>query len=76
MLLGDQVGCYYAGLVGERVDFSVRLFSPIHEAELDTSVVGASFKVNDRSERSFFVIPNFGITTQINKKVWGWYPTI
>ena len=58
------------GLVGERGDFSIRLFSPIREAELDTSVVGANFKVNSESERDFFVIPNFGITKQINKNTW------
>ncbi len=58
------------GLVGERGDFSVRLFRPIREAELHTSVVGAGFDVHSQSERNFFVVPNFGITKQINKNVW------
>ncbi len=58
------------GLVGERVDFSLRLFSPIREAELDTTAVGARFRINNESGRDFFVIPNFGITKQINNKVW------
>lgn len=52
------------GLVGERIDVGVRLFSPSRESQLDTTTIGASFNVNNKSTRDFFMIPNFGISRQ------------
>ena len=65
-------------LVGERVDLSVRFFSPIREAELTTSAVGAGsafgapYDVDDKSRRDLFIIPNIGFTQQFkgNDKLW------
>ncbi|NOR70443.1 MAG: hypothetical protein GQ532_12250 [Methylomarinum sp.] len=52
------------GLVGERVDVSLMLFSPIREASLGTS--------QQKSSRDFFVIPNGGVSYKINDKAsWG-----
>ena len=59
-------------LVGERVDLSVRFFSPIREAELTTTALGASFNVDAKSRRDLFIIPNIGFTQQFkgNDKLW------
>ncbi len=59
-------------LVGERADLGVRFFSPIREAEISTSVLGASFDVDAKSRRNMFVIPSIGYTSQVNDRLyWG-----
>jgi long-chain fatty acid transport protein len=65
-------------LVGERVDLGLRFFSPIREAQIDTSVVGAGsnygapFDVQDKSRRDLFLIPNVGFTRKLNDRMyWG-----
>ena len=57
-------------LVGERADLGVRFFSPIREAEIGTSALGASFDVHANSRRNMFVIPNAGYTSKINDRLW------
>ncbi len=57
-------------LVGERIDLSLRAFNPQREASLDTRVVGGSFKVDDRSDRTWFFIPGAGITLPISEDLW------
>lgn len=54
------------GLLEDRTDLGIRLFSPIREAKLDPTVFGGSFMVEDESIRDFFLIPNFGITRKYN----------
>jgi long-chain fatty acid transport protein len=58
--------------VGERIDFSLKLFMPIREASLDPTATGlpGTAKVEDESTRDYFLIPNFGITRQISDKLW------
>ncbi|MEZ5541612.1 MAG: outer membrane protein transport protein [Pseudomonadota bacterium] len=65
-------------LVGERVDVGIRFFSPIREAEITTSAVGAGsnfgtpFDVADQSRRNMHYIPNAGYTSRINDRLyWG-----
>ncbi len=65
-------------LVGERVDLGLRFFSPIREAEMTTSAVGAGgnfgtpFDVDSKSRRNLFLIPNLGYTKKINDDLyWG-----
>ncbi|HEY5774447.1 MAG TPA: outer membrane protein transport protein, partial [Xanthomonadales bacterium] len=59
------------GLVGERFDIGIRFFSPIREAEIQTSSppLSASYDVMDKSRRNLFFIPNFGITKALNNRV-------
>ena len=63
-------------LVGQRGDLGVRFFSPIREAELDTSAVGAGsdygapFDVHYRSGRDLFTIPNFGVTKKLSDRLY------
>ena len=66
------------GLVGERVDLSLRFFSPIREAELTTSAFnaggnfGTPFDVQEKSRRNMFLIPNLGYTSKLNETMtWG-----
>jgi len=63
------------GVVGNRVDLSLMLFSPIREASLDPRAAGGTFEVNDKSSRDFFVIPTGGISAEINDE-WNWGLTI
>ncbi len=65
-------------LVGERVDLGLRFFSPIREAEMTTSAIGAGgnfgtpFDVDSKSRRNLFLIPNLGYTKKINDDLyWG-----
>jgi long-chain fatty acid transport protein len=63
-------------LVGQRSDIGVRFFSPIREAEINTSVVNAGgaygdpFDVHDRSGRDLFLIPNFGVTKKLGDRLY------
>jgi long-chain fatty acid transport protein len=57
-------------LVGERVDVGIRLFSPKRKAKLETSALGATFDVHDKSRNDLFEIPNIGYTSQITEKLW------
>jgi len=60
------------GLIGERVDLSLRIFSPIREAALDPRVAGGSFEVRDKSSRNYFFIPGGGFSRRINDQFsWG-----
>ena len=60
------------GSVGDRVDLSVMLFSPIREASLDPRAVGGTFEVRQKSSRDFFAIPAGGISSKINDEFsWG-----
>lgn len=61
--------------VGDRVDLSLRLFSPIREATLDPRAVGGTFEVRKKSSRDFFLIPTGGISSKINEK-WNWGLTL
>ena len=64
-------------LVGERVDAGLRFFSPIREAQINTSAYGdlanpVTFDVQDESRRNMFLIPNIGFTRAINNQLsWG-----
>lgn len=59
-------------LVGERADLSLRFFSPIREAEISTSALGATFDVEAKSRRNMFLIPNLGYTSKVNDRLyWG-----
>ncbi len=52
-------------LVGERVDVSVRFFSPENAKQnCRQRPLGASFDVKDKSRRDLFIIPNLGFTQQ------------
>lgn len=58
-------------LVGDRrVDLGIRMFSPRRKGELDPTVVGGRFKVEDDSSDTLFVIPNFGFTTKVTDRMW------
>ncbi|MGB5471966.1 MAG: outer membrane protein transport protein [Gammaproteobacteria bacterium] len=57
-------------LVGQRVDAGLRFFSPIREAQIDTSAYGATFDVDDKSRRNLFLIPNIGFTRMVNDRLW------
>ncbi len=60
------------GLVGERVDISLMLFSPHREASLDPRALGGSFEVEKKSSRDIFLIPNGGFSYRINDRLsWG-----
>ena len=61
-----------AGLteIGERFDLGMRFFSPIREAELNTSVVSGTFDVDDKSRRNLFLIPNIGFNMKIGDNLW------
>jgi len=63
------------GVVGNRVDLSLMLFSPIREASLDPRAAGGTFEVRDKSSRDFFVIPTGGISEKINEQ-WNWGFTV
>ena len=55
--------------VGERVDFSLRAFSPSREASLGTSRLSGNFDVSDKSAKTWFFIPGIGITKQITENL-------
>ncbi len=57
-------------LVGERVDLSLRSFSPIRDASLDTSSITGNFDVHDKSDMTWFFIPGAGFTKQITNDLW------
>ena len=57
-------------LVGQRVDAGLRFFSPIREAQIDTTAYGATFDVDDESRRNLFLIPNIGFTRMVNDRLW------
>lgn len=63
-------------LVGERFDLGLRFFSPVREAELTTSAVGAGadfgtpFDIDEKSRRNMHYIPNAGYTSQISDRLW------
>jgi long-chain fatty acid transport protein len=61
-----------AGLteIGTRLDLGMRFFSPIREAELNTSVVSGTFDVDDKSRRNLFLIPNIGFNMKIGDNLW------
>jgi len=60
------------GMVGNRVDLSLMLFSPHREASLDPRAVGGQFEVKEKSSRDFFVIPTGGVSSKINDEMsWG-----
>jgi len=42
--------------IGERADVGLEFFSPKRKAELDTSVLGATFDVKEDSRRNLFLI--------------------
>lgn len=65
--------------IGDRIDFGLRFFSPIREAEISTAVpAGAlgpgsaaiSYNVDDKSRRDLFLIPNFGFNLKIGENLW------
>ena len=56
--------------VGERVDVSLRAFSPSREASLGTSTLSGNFNVSDKSAKTWFFIPSGGITTQLTDNLW------
>ncbi len=61
------------GMVGERVDAGIAFFSPgDRSAKLETSALGATFDVEDKSRRNLFFVPCLGYTSTINDKLtWG-----
>ena len=60
------------GVIGERTDLSLRIFSPIREAALDPRVAGGSFEVRNKSSRNHFFIPGIAFSRRINDKFsWG-----
>ena len=61
------------GMVGERVDAGLQFFSPgERSASLKTSVLGATYDVEDTSRRNLFFVPSLGFTSNINDKMtWG-----
>ena len=61
------------GMVGERVDAGIAFFSPgDRSAKLETSALGATFDVEDKSRRNLFFVPSLGYTSKINDKLtWG-----
>ena len=60
-------------LVGERVDVGMTFFNPgDRSAELETSALGATYDVDDKSRRNLFFVPSLGYTSKINDKLyWG-----
>ena len=60
-------------LVGERVDAGITFFSPgDRSAKLETSALGATFDVEDKSRRNLFFVPSLGYTSKINERLyWG-----
>ena len=60
-------------LVGERVDAGITFFSPgDRSAKLETSALGATYDVEDKSRRNLFFVPSLGYTSKINDKLfWG-----
>ena len=61
------------GMVGERVDAGIEFFNPgDRSARLETSALGATFDVEDKSRRNLFFVPSLGYTSKINDKLtWG-----
>lgn len=61
------------GMVGERVDAGLRFFSPgDRSASLKTSVLGATYDVEDTSRRNLFFVPSLGFASQISDRMsWG-----
>lgn len=58
-------------LIGERLDFGLRFFSPYkRNGKLYTSALGASYDVEDKSQRNMFIIPNGGFNNRINDRLW------
>lgn len=57
-------------MVGERVDLSLRAFNPQRNASLDTRAVGGQYKVEDKSDKTWFFIPGAGITTSLTDDLW------
>ena len=57
-------------LVGERIDLSLRAFSPSRDASLDTSALSGNFDVHDKSAKTWFFIPGAGITKKITEDLW------
>lgn len=57
-------------LVGKRVDLSLRAFNPQRDASLDPRVVGGQFKVEDKSDKTWFFIPGAGLTAPITEDLW------
>ncbi len=58
--------------VDNRADLGLRFFSPKRSGELDPTVVGGAFDVNDDSRRDLFAIPNFGYVSNLNSTMtWG-----
>jgi long-chain fatty acid transport protein len=64
-------------LVGERLDFGARFFSPNkRNGKLSTSVIGAGtdfgppYDVEDESRRNLFIIPSGGFNNRINDRLW------
>jgi long-chain fatty acid transport protein len=63
-------------MVGERVDVGIRMFNPVREAKLSTSLppvsagslLGPAYDVEDKSRRNFFFIPNVGFTKVLNNR--------
>ena len=56
--------------VDERVDLSLRAFSPSREASLGTSQLSGNFDVSDKSAKTWFFIPSIGITKKITDNLW------
>ena len=61
------------GMVGERVDAGIEFFNPgDRSAKLETSALGATFDVEDKSRRNLFFVPSLGYTSKINDRLtWG-----
>ncbi len=61
------------GMVGERVDVGVEFFNPgDRSAKLETSALGATYDVEDKSRRNLFFVPSLGYTSKINDRLtWG-----
>ena len=60
-------------LVGERVDAGITFFNPgDRSAKLETSALGATYDVEDKSRRNLFFVPSLGYTSKISDKLfWG-----
>ncbi len=56
--------------VGERIDLSLRAFSPSREASLGTSRLSGKFDVSDKSAKTWFFIPSGGLTKKITDNLW------
>lgn len=60
------------GLIGERADLSLRIFSPIREVALNSRVVGGRFEVRNKSSQNYFFIPGGGFSRRLNDRIsWG-----